>query len=223
MGKTKERRTSRKQPLTYRMGFQGTVEGPWIFSGWRMSVDGTDNFGHPVTPHALDHPVEVTADGLVCKAKYNFSPSVFLSKKIVLHMTLRCKILDCVSPSILEATQEYFPPCWRVTACNTKLEPDIMIPLSLSCKTITSCKDIRKIDRQYSIGKVAVALLRCATKPLCRPPGWRWFYTRSKRRCPRRCCRGPNSIQRTRPRWVHLQKLNYLYTRHDHQSLSCDA
>ena len=85
-----------------------------------------------------------------------------------LHMTFRLKILDWVSPSILEATQEYFPPCLRVTPCNTKLEPDIMIPLLLSCKTITSCK-VKQKSYQNSYFFNSIGFLRYVAKQLCKP------------------------------------------------------
>ena len=49
-----------------------------------------------------------------------------------LHMTFNSRVLDEVSPSIFEATQEYKPLIFRLTPCNTKLDPDMMIPASLS-------------------------------------------------------------------------------------------
>ena len=85
----------------------------------------------------LQNQATITAGWDCGLAEWIIDDSCFVN---YLHLILSSISLDWVSPSKLEATQEYFPALWRVTLCNTRLCPAIRMPLVCSWLTMMSCR-----------------------------------------------------------------------------------
>ena len=106
-----------------------------------------------------------------------------------LHMTFNSRVLDEVSPSIFEATQEYKPLIFRLTPCKTKLEPDMMIPAFLSWRTMMSfnkkltwktCQTLRKEWHIFRFLQTSINMKRrniITYLPLCFVVTWQEFFT----------------------------------------------
>lgn len=129
--------------------FTLTSEGsPWVLLNLQLNLSGggwartgqTTRALRPRPTPRVTGPWRLPQTGLTGRKMHFFSAKMTSPYLTFFHshLTLSWIWLEAVSPSVLEATQEYWPARFRSTPCSTSDSPVIRTPRPGSGRTITS-------------------------------------------------------------------------------------